>query len=209
MSIKIPADVRTAFRKILRDHPKVLDYVKTKSEVNNLSRDALIELADNLEINFLDELYNDKNVDLHSIMKFEENSSSLYSAVNNVDYDAPFSGELISDFKLTAFGTEQTLKIKVEYQCVPDWQFACLDDKRLKYRGCSDQMSLSVEVVDEEQDDPQEEVKSWLPIEECDQVWDLIRGSISDEIDAQVENIICEEDKINRVKLGFPSSSEY
>ena len=126
MSINMSEEIRTAMRNILRDHPDVLDHVKNKSEVNNLAGDSLVELADYLGIDFIAGLQADNNIDIESLLKFEKTlSPSLEEAY-------PFFGELTSDLQLSALGVSQTLKIEFSYQYTPEWQFACLDDKKLK-----------------------------------------------------------------------------
>ena len=211
MSIKIPADFRTALRKMLRDHPNVLDYMKSKSEVNDLTRDELIKLADNLEVDFLSTLFNNKDIELGTIMEFKRSISNSSTAKG---FRGAFSGEILSDFILSAFGESQTLKLKCNYEYTPEWQFACLDDKRLKHRGGSSNMSLNVEVMGElsyslEKKAYIREESEWLAPEECSGIWNLIRGPICEQMDRQIERRAIDEDKVNRQKMGFLPSDKY
>jgi hypothetical protein len=214
MKIKIPTQIRTSIRKMVRNHPDVLNNIKTKSDVNNLTRDELIELADKLEIDFISNLNVDKNIEFTALVKFEQNINPPKDPpLSMLDTDYVFSGELTSDFKLSAIGVSQTLKIKFDYQHTPEWQYACLVDNRLKYRRGGTSVSYTVEVFDEEKWDGSlehdEMPRKWVKYNDEIDIWKILEGPIYEEVHIQIEKQAEEEDKINRKKLGFPPSDQY
>ena len=204
MAIKMPAEIRTGLRTLLRDHPNVTDYVKKKSDVNNLTRDSLVELADNLGIDFIKELQANKDIDFVSVWRFEEHMSPSIGMLGSSKGEYAFYGELTSDFELRAFGAEQTLKIKFKYGFTPEWQFACLIDKRLKYRRAGNMLDYSVEVFDED-----EQQTKWIGYKDGLDLWPLLYGAIDDELYEQIEKRSQKEDKKNRKTLGFPALKKY
>ena len=211
MRIKISADIRTALRKMLRGHPNILDHVTSKSQVNNLTRDNLIKLADNLEVDFVGELFKNSHIELATVMEFK---GSLSSSVSYKNYRGAFFGQVLTDLKLNALGVSQTLKLKCNYENTPEWQYACLDDKRLKYRGGSSRTSLEVKVMGQlsyslEEEANIREKSQWLTAEESVGMWDLLRGPIEEKLDEKIEKKMMAEDKVNRQKMGFPPSNEY
>ena len=205
MSINMSEEIRTAMINILRDHPNILDHVTTKSEVNNLTGDRLVELADYLEIDFMARLHSDDNLDSTSLVNFGE----------NLEDDFPFLGELISDLQLSALGVSQTLKIRFHYGYTPEWQFACLEDKRLKYRTGQGSIGYNVEVFDESRfegdldfEKPEKIPREWLSNEDMF-IWPLINGPIVQKVNDEIKTISQKEDKMNREQLGFPPLEKY
>jgi len=228
MGIKMSAEIRTAMRKLLRDHPNVLDHVKTKSEVNSLTRDSLVELADNLGIDFMSRISEiEKKIDYLSLVEFE-GSSQLFADFRTAKearwangspspiYKGKFafSGELISDLKLSTLGVSQTLKIKCDYQYTPEWQFACLDDKRLKYRHPNSTFGYSVGVFDEIDgrlvfEKPEKMPRKWVGFDDDIHILPFLVGPIGEETYNQMEMRSQKDDKINRKTLGFPPLDDY
>ena len=209
MSLKIPTEVRTAFRRILRNHPKILEHLKTKSEVNNLTRDELVELADNLGIDFLSELHNE--VKFKSYDVFENHN--LIAGVPLGKYDDPFSGELMTELKLSALGVDQTLKVKFHYDLTPDWQYLCMNDKRLKYRLASSTVSIEIEVIGEFGWNEKEKKntfgdREWMKGEGNSGFWPLLEGPITEKMYEEIERKVKKQDSINRKNLGFPPRIE-
>ena len=124
--MKMSAAVRTIFRKMLRDHPNILMQLNNKSEVNNLTRDDLIKIADNLGINFLQRL-----ADVEADFDPCNNGVKLTKDSN---FSAPFIGKIEFSSDVIAFNINRKVNLLVEYEYVPDWQFYCPVQKRLKYR---------------------------------------------------------------------------
>lgn len=194
--MKMPAEIRTALRKILRDHSDVTKFVKSKSEVNDLTRDELIALGDNLGIDFIQEL-NDQGYNT-LFWEFEMQRAS------DPNFQPPFAGEIMFELSLSALGAAQTRTVRVEYEFTPAWQYACLKHKRLKYRRNGSSMAAYVEIVfDEYLNDGQAVRKrEWVKAEE-DLLWRMIDGPIDYKIEDEIEQRAWKEDQKNRKKLGF------
>jgi len=196
--VKMPAEVRTALRKIIRNHPDVGRYVHSKSDVNSLTRDKLIELADKLEIDFIGELQRALGKVFWS---WEE-------SIDNVDGELhPFVGELEFDIALSALGVEVTLRSKVPYEHTPEWQYYCPHDKRLKYRRASSAIGFSYFRI------PSPESYRQSPkggLEKVEPEWMddgrvyLLPYQIQGAIDAAIERECWSIDQERRKAAGFP-----
>lgn len=196
--MKMPAEIRTALRKIIRNHPNVTDFVKTKSEVNNLKRDDLIALADNLGMDFIQELQDA----VESTFQWE----SQMEHSSDPNFTPPFEGEFVFDVTLSALGVESPMRAKVEYLYTPEWQYLCPVQKRLKYRRAGGTFKGHLEVVEfdtylENGEYREKESRKW--IDGGDWFWKVFEDELSFKIYDRIDDLVWEEDKANRAKMGF------
>lgn len=94
----LPSSVRTALRRMLRSHPTIRDHVRNPSDVNSLSKDRLLALAEALSID-LDEL---------------ARSSALADSF-------PFRGRLILPLAFGILGQSIERKLRITLSYRPPW----------------------------------------------------------------------------------------
>jgi len=183
-------------RKLVRENNNVLNYLRIKSNVNNLNRDELIKLADNLGINWINELNNWLNP---PNKKLNLNKSWNYL----FEFDTGLEGVFEFDFKMMLLGMNIIKKVKCNYEFRPNWQYFCIIDKRLKYRWEGNVLAFEIQEIDyetvSENDYVVEKNKFWKKLDP-----DILDGSLMHRIERTIELKIWEEDQINRKQNGFP-----
>jgi hypothetical protein len=189
--MKMSPAIRTTLRKIIRDHQNVCNFISKKSDVNNLSRDELVELGDNLNINLI------KAVEEMMDVKWGDWSLAFR------DHESALEGVFEFDLNLSAFGTSETNKVRITFEFCPEWQYFCPKDKRLKYRWAGSTMRFEIEVIDFEKVDDNGKViekgRNWVLLDDK-----ILDGNIFNKIDFKLEMHLWEQDQINRKKNGFP-----
>jgi hypothetical protein len=193
----LPATLRTKLRKIVRNHPNILSYLRIKSDVNDLPRDELIKLADNLEIDWIKELNQSESP--RNIQNYNNDNWSFLA-----DYESgAITGVYEYDLNISMLDMDVTKKVKCNYELTPEWQFFCTFDKRLKYRWGSSVLDFEIEEIKYEKvlenDFVEEKGRYWTKLDS-----EFLEGSLINRLYTKLEMDIWEKDQINRKENGYP-----
>ena len=193
----LPTALRTKLRKIVRNHPNILHYLRIKSDVNDLPRDELIKLADNLEIDWIKEL--NKSESPRNIQNYNNDNWFFL-----MDYErGVYKGVYEFDLNISMLDMDVTKKVKCNYELTPEWQYYCLLDKRLKYRWGGSQMTFEIEEIEfeeiSENDFVEEKGRYWTKLDS-----EFLEGSLIERLYTKLDMDIWEKDQVNRKENGYP-----
>ncbi len=194
--MKLTCKARTVLRRTVRNHGNLLDHIESKTAVNSLANEDLIELADRL------------NIDIYAVIHAEIKDFAELMKMDIVGLsEHAFTGHFDFDLTLSAFGESDALPCRLEYRFTPAWQFFCERDNRLKFRwsSCTFQFLYKPPSDGEEIETWQEDAATgrWA-VDNDNHIFSILPGDVLFRIEDQIEEECWERDVQNRADHGLP-----
>jgi hypothetical protein len=136
--MKMSSEARTELKRLLREHPAIREHVPKLQDLNRLTKQGLIALAETLGINVAGVA--------------ESQLGARKSGLSDVDHDLmlyshnhpAFAGVLEFDLRIAMLGLDVVRKARVIYTYTPEWEYFDLNKKAVMKGWGGSTMKLEV-----------------------------------------------------------------
>ena len=131
-TMKLNSTTRQSLRSVLRGHPDVATFVSTRSEINEMADEKMLELAERLGL--------DAKVAIMHRAETVDRALQDYSMAHPA-----FEGHIEFDLVINLLGLTVQRRARLEFTYTPDWKY--FDTEQGNERLGWDSRSVAIEVL--------------------------------------------------------------